>query len=605
MHLKKLNLEITSKSKALFTPIIETIQYATVLEQLSISHDIVCSEDQVLAKHYQNILSSNKTPKFVIFDHKFTDLFADTVACGIVQNTTLKSLKFGLSSLSNDTLTHLLHSAYESGILCLHITEVCIMKREQSQQPFYAKITGSKALLCQLLCASASQTQRRILELDSIAFDGKLDLSKSKLEHDSIDLTQVFEVVKKGYVLSLVLSGNKFVLDQHLLTSSESVLNELRLDSCQITDFDCEHIARGLATNRSLAVLDLHSNCITGSGGMMLVRSVAKNGILQYLDLSKNDLCHTHSSNSEIRKAEGSPCKNTSILNLHLGQCSPLCIDLSFILREYTTLKVLCVQIKEEELLAELLYSLEGSQSLEELDISKSSAKTFSVALAIQQLLDNNKSIKALNMCCCGISDGACRIFAKGLSQNKQIEKLDLSRNEILGRGILDLFQVLDENECTLLDLNLSSNWKYGTLSDVKLDEIEDVTILFKNPAIKTLIVSDFPDFSAWFGIKLFEGLKRNTSLCKLDISGNIIQTHACKLFVDMLSQNSTLTELNINQCEFVEWHYNLADVLLKCSSLKTLTVDPTMEEILKFQNTEFAQNFNVIKVVDAYPYGW
>lgn len=607
LHLKNLNLQITAKSKTLFALVIETIQSVTVLEQLSISHDAVCSEDQMLAQHYQCILSSNKTLEFMSFDNKFTDLIAEAVALGVAQNTTLKSLKFGVSSLSNDTLTHLLQSVSESAILCIIITEGCIMRREQSQQPFFAEVISNKGLLCHLLCTSASQTRRRILKLDSLALDGKLDLRKSELEHDSVDLLKVFEAVKKGFVSTLVLSGNKFALDQYLLMSSESVLNELWLDNCQISDSDCEHIARGLATNKSLVVLDLHSNCITGSGGMILLRSVAKNGVLQYLDLSENNLSHEClSSNSEIKMVgENMLRKNNSLLKLHLGQCSPLCIDMSFVLRDYTTLKVLSVQINEEELLVDVLYSLEGSQCVQELDISESSAKSFSVAHAIQQLLHNNSTIKTLNMCCCGISDGVCKIFAKGLSQNKHIEKLDLSRNEILGHGLLALFQVLEENKCTLLELNLSSNWKYNSLSDVKLDEIEDVTILIKNSVLKTLIVSDFCDFSAWFGIKLFEGLKRNTSLCKLDISGNIIQTHACNLFVNMLSHNSTLTELNINLCEFLELHYNLADVLLKCSSLKRLTVDPTMEEILNFQNVKFAQNLTVTKVVDAHQYGW
>ena len=203
-------------------------------------------------------------------------------------------------------------------------------------------------------------------------------------------------------------------------------------------------------------------------------------------------------------------------------------------------------------------------------------------------------------MSCCNISDGVCVLFTKGLEENKHLEKLDLSDNNICGLGVLSIFSVLESNKCALVELNLSSNWvRYEQLSNVPHDQVESTTILSKNSSLKTLIVSEFYPFSDWFGVKLFEGLKQNNVLRKLDISDNVIRLYTFfNEFLSMLSGNSTLSELNVRWVGFPPCIDGLTEALLKCSSLKVITVDPVNEQLLMNKDQLIGKGISIIKSV-------
>ena len=607
-HIKKWHLEFTACSKQLFDPVISALYGSSSLKEIYFYHDAVCAKDDMLSQSYVRLMSSSQSIEVISFEGVFSNQLANAVISGLAQTNEVKTIRFGVSHLTNDMLVNFFNFVYESQITCVHIMEGCDMKRMNRNLAFNAEITGDKSLLCKLYCASAyvSQKHPEFLSTDCILSSEVLDLSAGmprEIDDRISDFSDVFSTTLDGLVSCLHLTGNRNVsLNQRLLLSSTCVLEELHMGCCNITDLDCEHIGRGLATNACLKRLDLHSNDITRRGADHILRAMTTNNTLQVLDISGHDFSEGSSSVLDRSIKNKRICKNTTLLKLDLGLCGTYYLDTLTTVCAFSSLKALSLQIGKEELLIEVLDSLTSLSTLEELNISESSARTVSVMVAMNQLLEH-RNIKALDLSGCGITDEACVIFAKGLEDNKQMERLNLSENETYGRGILALFKVLESNSCSLTELDISSMWSAEKYSNLGEDEIEGATVLSTNTSLKSLIVSNFPyyEFNEWFGIKLFNGLKQNTTLNALNISGNVLFVDTCNAFVNMLRSNSTLVNISVFQTEFFwcDCVNNLAEAFLQCSSLKELTVDQSTEELLHYQDKELNQKISVIRKVD------
>ena len=598
--LQELHLDITVQSFALFSIMIEPF---TNLSQLHLSHDDKCSTYPMLSCMYKKLISSNRTLELIRFNGHFRNEMANAIAEGLSHNDTLQTLQFSATLLSVETLAHLFTSMCNSSLTCVQIIEGCCLKRLGSEQPFDTEFTGDKALLCKLFCASTrvNPKDKSFLISPSLLCCKELDLSIDSASYTipDIDFITLFTATMEGFISKLILTRNKIILNQNLLKPSTSILEILKLDYCHITDCDCEHIAKGLTSNKCLKVLDLQHNDITSCGATLILSSLMKNNTLQSLHLSGNDLTPIKvSKHTSADALEWKGC-NSALEILNLGLCHPLFIDFSSVLNIYNTLKVLTLSIKEEALFANIIHLLKDCPALEDLDIAESSVETPTTGLVIQQLLKSSHSIKSLNISSCNIPDGVCVLLTKGLEENKHLEKLDLSGNNICGLGVLSIFSALESNKCALVELNLSSNWiQYEQLSSVPHDQIESTTILSKNSSLKTLIVSEFYPFSDWFGVKLFEGLKQNNVLQKLDISDNVIRLDTFNEFLSMLSENSTLSELNVRWVEFPPSIDGLTEALLRCSSLKVITVDPVNEQLLMNKDQLIGKGISIIKSV-------
>jgi hypothetical protein len=602
--LQELHLDITVQSFALFSIMIEPF---TNLRKLQLSHDDKCSTYPMLANMYKKLILSNHTLELIRFNGHFRDEMATAIAEGLIHNGTLRTLQFSASILSVNALTHLFSSACDSALTCIQIIEGCCLKRLESKQPFdTVEFTGDKALLCKLFCASArvNSKDKSFLISPSLLCCKELDLSIDSESYyytkPHIDFMTLFAATTEGFISKLTLTRNRIILDQSLLKSSTSILEILKLDYCYIDDRDCEHIAMGLTTNKCLKILDLQHNDITSCGATLILSSLMKNNTLQSLYLSGNDLAPVKVSKcTAVDVLEWKGCNNAlQILDFGL-----LFIDFSLALSTYSALKVLTLSIKEESLIAKIISLLKDCLTLEDLDIAESSVETPTMGWAIQQLLKCNRSIKNLNMSRCNIPDGVCVLLAKGLEKNKHLEKLDLSSNSICGLGVLSIFSVLESNTCALVELNLSSNWEYEQLCSIPHNQIESTTILSRNSSLRTLIVSEFYPFSDWFGDKLFEGLKQNDVLQKLDVSDNVVRHDTFNEFLGMLSENSSLSEINVRWVEFPACIDGLTEALLECSSLKVITVDPVTEQMLMHKDQLLSKGITIVKSVGGGAY--
>ena len=325
---------------------------------------------------------------------------------------------------------------------------------------------------------------------------------------------------------------------------------------------------------------------------MKLLQSLAKNAILQELDLSQNNLSKTIIPVDELDLDKNGLIINKTLSVLHLTEGGSLCeyiaAGLSY---KCTALQVLSLQVKVEEQLIKPLKSLEQNQSLRVLNIAESSVSTVTVGSAISRMLKFNNTLHDLDMHYCDISDEVCKVITKGLAQNKCLRKLDLSSNRISDIGVVSLFQVLNSNSCCLQELNFSSN--QNDSFDLEYN-FPIGNILSNNTELKVLSVSNLLCFRTGFGKELLKGLQQNSTLTTLDISENYIDAETSAALSGMVSQNTSITVLTMLWCNFNPWNFEHLAHALKGDSITVmkLITDPVTKVALEI-------NSEVIKIIE------
>ena len=608
--LKALQLGVTYDTSELAVAIIESLQHCHIssLEELNLSHDKSIfrfdSKCQALASCYEQLLSTSQTLQSVNFGH-INDIIAQRVAAGLKCNSKLHTLQFRAILLTAKSVACLFRVILEGNLTCMQITDGIFVEKIEEGSNYIVDIVGDKIFTCKIFIALTQASPYHCSKLmTSFAPDHKLDLSirdvRSTQSHSikSMLTSDVIEhIMTKGgsFVSELVLSGNTELTKndedlvgsalEQLLISDVCTLCSLRLDACQIPDAVCMKISEGLTDNNTLKTLDLSRNLLTSYGVGKLLASLAANRTLIELDLSDNELLDSQAVNDEIGKeVERMFKENHTLAVLHLISDSDNCLSPSIArciaigVCDNTALRVLSLQIKEEEVLVKLFESLQHNHVLSELNIEESSITNALVGLSIQQMLKCNKSLEILKMGYSGITDEVCELISDGLNNNKHLKTLNLCNNRICNSGMTSLFQILDGKVCCLQELNVSENFdhQWQALGNVQLGRI-----LATNLFLETLKISDCYSIGEWLGLALFEGLKSNSKLRTLDISRNYFDAPTSKVFMEMLTQNTTLVELNISYCQFTCWNLNFAK-----TSLKKVIIDTQMKCLFDF-NTE------------------
>ena len=582
--LRKLSLEVTAKGVALVVTMIKSLQACGNLEELCLVHSY-CSYSEgtfnLLGHTYAQLLSSNPSIKVVKVSGPINDVLTKGLATGLSKNLALQTLQLSIGLLQISTLVLLLESLHASNLKCLHVTDCCIIRRSYREKCCNIELAGDKKFALEDLFYASLKTKNCCKSLQEMfVIDGTLDLSDgySRLFED-------IQTIEEIPVSCLILTKSSYSKIKSLFQLS---LKELKLCHCSISDSECEHIAKKLAINKTLKVLDLSSNKFSVYGAMRLLQSLAKNSFLQELYLSENDLSKTV---DELELDRNGLIVNKTLTMLHMTKCSSLCeyiaAGLSY---KCTALQVLSLQIKEEEHIIKMFTSLEQNHTLQKLNIAESSITTTAVGSAISQMLKSNKTLHDLNMHCCDISDEVCKLITEGLAQNKHLRKLNLSSNKICDSGVVSLFQVLNSNSCCLQELNLSSNWK----DSVDFEYGFDITdILSSNTELKALLVSDFCCFGKWFGRKLLKGLQQNSTLNTLDISENYFDADTSTALSHMISRNKSITNLTMLWCSFNPWNLDNLAYALKTGSIQKLVTDPVTKVALEI-NGDFMKMIEV-----------
>ena len=593
--LNQLQLAISLRNTALVTAVFESLCNNRHLEHLHNIHDVgIPLKSETF--DYKRLLSSNQVLQNLTVSGEVDDKSIKEIANGLQCNRTLTKLSVNNSSVavSTETLTFLLQAAKNSGLTQLYISDKCVIQYNHQERASQIRITEEcdSVFKCQLFCACVQAKYFDSKSLAPLVQNERLDLKQNSKCDPSIHVcgslvSTLFDVVSdaKVFVSELNLSENFLEesdeYEVHLgfeLLLSNSSLKVLKLDRCRISNMCCKSIANGLSMNKALKSLDLSSNYLTSSCVGELFKAISSNESLLELDLYSaiapdvvNEGLNILGSNIKYMLT-----RNQTLTKLCLDSCycDEWCSFIAKGLSANESLKVLSLRscLKREDSLAMIIKSLECNKTLEELDVSQSSV-TMSVGYAIQCMLKQNTNLSSLNVSRCDISDDVCKLINNGMASNQHLHRLDLSGNRICGSGVVDLFKVLESNQCKLKELDLSLNKVYPHIDYVTRDEVLNMYLLKENTTLTVLKVPELTPFSIWFGLQLFKGLKDNTTLLELDISGTYLDEETSTAFTDMISHNTTLSVLNIAYCNSY-YGTSIAEVLKKSSSIREVIVE-------------------------------
>lgn len=271
-----------------------------------------------------------------------------------------------------------------------------------------------------------------------------------------------------GYLMCDALKTNK-------------TLTHLNLENTSLCDNAGVSLAIALEANSSLRHLNLRLS-LTMKGGEAIIKALAKNKGLSFLDLSQNFLsCSSTLANSL--------CKNTTLVHLELRKNEGL-VNLA------------------------LVKALSANSSLQYLGIGETDIQ-HDVVCCLSKILERNRTILRLDLGCNDIAPCGCEAIARALEKNTTLKHLSLKKCRIKGEGFEVISSALGKNTA-LRRLNLC-----GALDDVG-DQV-------KAGASKAIA----------------NALRANATLRYLDLGANKLGA-GCSEIARALKANSTLRYLSL-----------------------------------------------------------
>ncbi|XP_016069443.1 PREDICTED: NACHT, LRR and PYD domains-containing protein 14 [Miniopterus natalensis] len=296
------------------------------------------------------------------------------------------------------------------------------------------------------------------------------DCRLQNLSLESCDLTTLCclniskTLVRSQNLVFLNLSTNNLLDDGvkllcEALRHPKCYLERLSLESCGLTVAGCEDLSLALISNKRLTHLCLADN-ILGDDGVKLMSDVLKHPqcTLQSLVLRR---CHFTSVSSE--HLSSSLLSNKSLTHLDLG---------SNWLQD-DGVKLLCdvfrhpsCNLQDLELMGcvltsacclDLASAILNNPNLRSLDLGNNDLQDDGVKTLCEALRHPNCNIQRLGLEYCGLTSLCCQDLSFTLSSNQRLIKINLTQNTLGCEGIAKLCEVLRSPECKLQVLGL---WK-------------------------------------------------------------------------------------------------------------------------------------------------
>ncbi|XP_075699610.1 NACHT, LRR and PYD domains-containing protein 12-like [Rhinoderma darwinii] len=349
-------------------------------------------------------------------------------------------------------------------------------------------------------------------------------------------------------------------------------LQNLRLGNNHLPDTSCIQLASVIRNNRSLKKLFLPGNSLSGphlrdlmedlsspdcgieelhlganelldTSCIQLASVIRNNRSLKILDLSRNSLSGPHLR--DLMEALSSP--DCGIEELHLGGNDlpdTSCIQLAYGIRNNLSLKklVLSGNRLSGPNLSDLMEALSSPDcGIEELQLGDNDLPDTS-CIQLASVIRNNRSLKILDLYSnrlsgphlrdlmealsspdCGIEelylggndlpDTSCIQLASGIRNNRSLKRLDLYNNRLSGPHLSDLMEALSSPDCGMEELHLGGN------------ELLDTSC-----------------------IQLASGIRNNRSLKILDLTGNSLSgPHLSDLMEALSSPDCGIEELHMS----------------------------------------------------------
>ncbi|XP_066464860.1 NACHT, LRR and PYD domains-containing protein 12-like [Eleutherodactylus coqui] len=261
----------------------------------------------------------------------------------------------------------------------------------------------------------------------------ELQLGDNNLSDTSC--TQLASVIRNNPSLKKLVLSDNHLYGPHFsglmdaLSSPACKIEELQLVGNHLPDMSCTQLASGLRNNRSMKVLDLSGNCLSGPHFSNLIDALSSPACkIEELQLGHN----------------------------HLSDMS--CTQLASVIRNNPSLKIL---------------NLSGNY-LSGPHFSDLMVALSSPACRIEELrLGDNL-----------LPDTSCTQLASGIKNNPSLKILDLSDNNLSGPHLSDLMDALSTPACRIEELYLGGN-DLPSRSCTQL-----ASVIRNNPSLKKLDIS-------------------------------------------------------------------------------------------------------------------
>ena len=372
----------------------------------------------------------------------------------------------------------------------------------------------------------------------------------------------VFQALAEHLQLKVIDLSNNSITGEVAKDLAIIITNNSNLEELCLSDNDLKSsasiILQALKNNSQLKKLNLNSNSMSGKVAEDLANVIRSNSGLEQLYLSDNNL---KSSAIVILQAlkDNSQLK---FLNLNSNNMTgKVAEDLANVIRNNSGLKQLCLSdnnLKSSAIV--ILQALKDNSQLKILNLNNNNMSE-KVAEDLANVIRNNSGLEQLYLSDNGLKSSAS-IILQALKDNSQLKSLNLNNNNMSGKVVEDLADVI-RNKSGLEQLCLSDN-------NLKSSAIVILQALKDNSQLKFLNLNN-NNMSEKVAEDLANVIRNNSGLEQLYLSDNGLKSSA-SIILQALKDNSQLKSLNLNNNNMsgkvVE---DLADVIRNNSVLEQL----------------------------------
>ena len=537
------------------------------------------------AEHFAVGLAESQSVQALKLKHcNITSACAVSIFRSLEHNTSLKELDLSENSQLGEGDSEAVGCAIER-----------MLKVNRTMEILNFNLTNEVASYFANGLAPNHSVRKVILHSNNIGSTGAVSIFKS-LEHNTsleeLDLSGNSQLAEGdseavGCVIERMLNANRH-------------LKILNLWGCRVTDPVAKHVVTGLTKNTSLVTLAIGSSFkLSSKCAVSLLHQVTTHPTLSTVgEMNVLGVGRIGMDNGTIWCVMGHTGPEHCVEFFRALNNSGLMVsklnvqDLTaqtaehFVVGLVESQSVQALKLKHCNITStgavSIFRSLEHNTSLEELNLSGNrqlaEGDSEAVGCAIERMLNANRHLKILNLNDCKLETTVITHTAAGLAHNASLVQLNIgwnsfnigifNQNNITSEGWVHLFKALCNNT-SLKKLDISGN-KPVMEGSVALAEMLSCN---KSLTELNLRLCDIPEA----GLReVARGLLHNTTLKKLDISHNKLGIEGSVALAEMLSCNKSLTELNLGLCDLPEAGLReIARGLLQNTSLQTLNLWP------------------------------
>ncbi|KAM3918894.1 NACHT, LRR and PYD domains-containing protein 12-like [Leptodactylus fuscus] len=367
------------------------------------------------------------------------------------------------------------------------------------------------------------------------------------------------------------LSGPHFSDLMAALSSPACRIEELHLGDNHLPDTSCTQLASVIRNNQSLKILGLSGNRLFGPNFRDLMAALSSPACrIEELHLDSNNLPDTsctqlasgirNNQSLKILDLSGNPLSGPHFSDLMAALSSPACRIEELHLAGNNLQDTSCIQLAS---------GIRNNQSLKILDLSYNSLSGPHFSDLMAALSSPACRIEELHLDDNDLLDTSCKQLVSGISNNKSLKKIVLSKNHLFGPNFRDLMTALSSPDCRIEELLLDQNNlpdtsctqlasvirnnQYLKILDLSHNHLSgphfsDLMAALSSPACRIeklrLAHNDLPDTSC---TQLASVIRNNQSLKILDLSYNhLYGPHFSELMVALSSPACRIEELRL-----------------------------------------------------------